>query len=143
MILNQQEIVQREPLTTTRVMEIYKEVNGREEQWVADTDSYRNMSEEELYAEFSNQRYIRRLGEIELATILKKPVLLSEDVVKNIYREIMSQELEYTDVYVRMTESEMREQLIKLKQTSENFKKFKQQWHSQIDQYLQQEDQNQ
>jgi hypothetical protein len=143
MILNQQEIVQREPLTTTRVMEIYKEVNGREEQWVADTDSYRNMSEEELYAEFSNQRYIRRLGEIELATILKKPVLLSEDVVKNIYREIMSQELDYTDVYVRMTESEMREQLIKLKQTSENFKKFKQQWHSQIDQYLQQEDQNQ
>ena len=120
-------------LSPERVMEIFLEVTGREEQWILDSDDFVKMDEDELYEHFSNMEYIRKRGEVELAQILKKPVLQSEEQVKAIYREIKQIELEYTDVYVRMTEEEMRAELTRSIQTAAQFKDFKQHWDSEVE----------
>ena len=120
-------------LSPERVMEIFLEVTGREEQWILDSDDFVKMDEDELYEHFSNMEYIRKVGEVELAQILKKPVLQSEEQVKAIYREIKQIELEYTDVYVRMTEEEMRAELTRSIQTAAQFKDFKQHWDSEVE----------
>lgn len=117
-------------LSPERVMEIFLEVTGREEQWILDSDDFVKMDEDELYEHFSNMEYIRKVGEVELAQILKKPVLQSEEQVKAIYREIKQIELEYTDVYVRMTEEEMRAELTRSLQLASQIADFKQHWGS-------------
>ena len=130
------EIPQKDPadfLSPERVMEIFLEVTGREEQWILDSDDFVKMDEDELYEHFSNMEYIRKVGEVELEQILKKPVLQSEEQVKAIYREIKQIELEYTDVYVRMTEEEMRAELTRSIQTAAQFKDFKQHWDSEVE----------
>lgn len=117
-------------LSPDRVMEIFREITGREEQWILDSDDFVKMDEDELYEHFSNMEYIRKVGEIELAQILKKPVLQSEEQVKAIYREIKQIELEYTDVYVRMTEEEMRAELTRSLQIASQIADLKQHWES-------------
>ena len=130
------EIPQKDPadfLSPERVVEIYREITGREDQWILDSSDYVKMDEDELYELFSNMEYTRKRGDVELAQILKKPVLQSEEQVKAIYREIKQIELEYTDVYVRMTEEEMRAELTRSIQTAAQFKDFKQHWDSEVE----------
>ena len=130
------EIPQKDPadfLSPERVVEIYREITGREDQWILDSSDYVKMDEDELYELFSNMEYTRKRGDVELQQILKKPVLQSEETVRAIYREIMQQDLEYTDVYVRMTEEEMRAELTRSIQTAAQFKDFKQHWDSEVE----------
>lgn len=115
-------------LSPERVVEIYREITGREDQWILDSSDYVKMDEDELYELFSNMEYTRKRGDVELQQILKKPLLLSEETVRAVYREIMQQELEYTDVYVRMTEEEMRAQLTRLTQLTGQIAEFKHRW---------------
>ena len=125
------EIPQKDPadfLSPERVVEIYREITGREDQWILDSSDYVKMDEDELYELFSNMEYTRKRGDVELQQILKKPVLQSEETVRAIYREIMQQDLEYTDVYVRMTEEEMRAQLTRLTQLPGQIAEFKNRW---------------
>lgn len=110
-------------LTPQRVMEIYKEVTGKEDQWVT-LSGFEEMTEEELYTMFSNMEYIRRRSELEASLILKKPVLISPDVAKSIHKEIMGRELEYTEIYQRMSEQELRQYLNALQETAADFSKF-------------------
>jgi hypothetical protein len=111
-------------LKPERVMEIYKEVTGREEQWIK-TAGFEEMAEEELYTMFSNMEYTRRRSELEASLILKKkPVLISPDMAKSIYKEIMGHELEYTEIYQRMSEQEMRQKLIAIQETKADFERF-------------------
>jgi hypothetical protein len=110
-------------LKPERVMEIYKEVTGREDQWIK-TSGLEEMTEEELYTMFSNMEYTSRRSELEASLILKKPALISPDVAKRIYKEIMGHELEYTEIYQRMSEQEMRQHLIAIQETTADYNRF-------------------
>jgi hypothetical protein len=139
------EIPQKDPadfLSPERVMEIYREITGREDQWILDSSDYVKMDEDELYELFSNMEYTRKRGDVELQQILKKPMLQSEETVRAIYREIMQQDLEYTDVYVRMTEEEMRAQLTRLTQLPGQIAEFKNRWEEDTSQSMYSEQSN-
>lgn len=107
---------QSELLSLERVLEIYKEITGREEQWVLEHPDFVKMDEDELYEYFSNLEYTTKKSRVEIAASLKKSVLLTEDRVKTIYRQIMQQELEFPDVFMRMSEQELIEYLNRLKE---------------------------
>ena len=117
-------------LSRERVLEIYKEVTGHEEQWVYDLPDYHTHSEEQLYEEFSNLNYICKRGQVEKATVLKKPIILTESKVREIFQEILSQDVKDTDFYDRMTEQELRDYLTKIKLAPSQYEKVKQAWGS-------------
>lgn len=116
---------QTNSINTERVLEIWFEIFGRIDDWVAESPIYRQKSEDELYTIFSELKAAEDYAARESLIWDQKPVILDQQTANAIYKEILGKEVEVSGWYLKMTEQELRNTLESRKSSLEGWEQWK------------------
>lgn len=107
-----------------KVVEIWFEIFGRYDDWVAESPIYRQKSEDELYTIFSELKAAEDYSARESAIWDQKPVILDQQTANAIYKEILGKDIEVSGWYRKMTEQELRKTLESMKSSREEWEQW-------------------